>query len=44
MKRTWKAKMNCIMPWRDFAKGETCELDDNEVTPRVKELFECLNP
>ena len=43
MKRIWKAKMNCIMPWRDFTKGETCELDDSEVTPRVKALFECLN-
>ena len=32
------------MPWRDFEKGETIELDDNDVTVRVKELFECLTP
>ena len=32
------------MPWRDFEKGEMIELDDNDVTVRVKELFECLTP
>lgn len=42
MKRTWKAKTACSMPWREFAAGETCELDDGEVTPRVKALFDCL--
>lgn len=32
------------MPWRDFAKNETVELDDSEVTPRVKALFDCMTP
>lgn len=32
------------MPWRDFAAGETCELDDGEVTDRVKALFDCMTP
>jgi hypothetical protein len=32
------------MPWSDFERGEIVELDDEQVTPRVKELFECLNP
>ena len=44
MKRIWKAKMTCQMPWRDYAKGETVELDDADVTVRVKELFECMTP
>jgi hypothetical protein len=43
-KRTWVAKMNCMMPFRDFAKGESIILDDSEVTPRVKALFECEDP
>lgn len=43
-KRVWRAKMSCQMPWRDFAKNETVELDDADVTPRVKDLFECLTP
>lgn len=43
-KRVWRARMNCQMPWRDFVKNETVELDDNDVTPRVKDLFECLTP
>lgn len=42
-KRTWVAKMNCQMPFRDFLKGESVELDDNEVTARVKALFECVD-
>lgn len=44
MKRIWKAKISCQMPWRDFEKGETVELDDEQVTPRVKELFDCITP
>lgn len=32
------------MPWHDFAAGETCELDDRQVTDRVKALFTCLTP
>ena len=40
-KRTWVAKMNCQMPFRDFLKGESVVLDDNDVTERVKALFEC---
>lgn len=40
-KRIWVAKMNCMMPFKDFAKGESVVLDDSEVTPRVKALFEC---
>ena len=44
MRRMWKAKMDCQMPWRDFERGEMVELDDEQVTPRVKELFVCLNP
>ena len=32
------------MPWRDFEKGEMIELDDKDVTVRVKALFECLTP
>lgn len=40
-KRIWVAKMNCQMPFRDFAKGEEVELDDENVTARVKALFEC---
>lgn len=43
-KRVWRAKMNCQMPWKDFAKNETVELDDADVTLRVKDLFECLTP
>ena len=43
-KKLWRAKMRCQMPWRDFEKGEMIELDDNDVTVRVKELFECLTP
>lgn len=42
--RTWRAKMNCQMPWRDFQKGETVELKDSQVDARVKALFECLTP
>lgn len=42
-KRTWVAKMNCQMPFRDFLKGESVELDDGEVTARVKALFECVD-
>lgn len=42
--RTWRAKMNCQMPWRDFAKNETVELKDSQVDARVKALFECLTP
>ena len=44
MIRQWRAKMSCQMPWRDFERGEIVELDDEKVTPRVKELFVCLNP
>ena len=40
-KRTWVAKMNCQMPFRDFLKGEEVVLDDSDVTARVKALFEC---
>ena len=40
-KRIWVAKMNCQMPFRDFMKGEEIELDDENVTARVKALFEC---
>ena len=36
--RTWRAKMNCQMPWRDFMKNETVELKDSQVDARVKEL------
>ena len=43
-KKLWRAKMRCQMPWRDFEKGEMIELDDNDVTVRVKELFECITP
>ena len=43
-KKLWRAKMRCQMPWRDFDKGEMIELDDKDVTVRVKELFECLTP
>lgn len=43
-KRVWRAKMTCQMPFRDFIKGETIELADSDVTPRVKALFECLTP
>jgi hypothetical protein len=42
--RTWRAKMNCQMPWRDFLKNETVELKDSQVDARVKALFECLTP
>ena len=42
-KRTWRAKMNCQMPTRDFVKNETVELYDREVTPRHRALFECLD-
>lgn len=42
--RTWRAKMNCQMPWRDFMKNETVELKDSQVDARVKALFECLTP
>lgn len=40
-KRIWVAKMNCQMPFRDFMRGEEIELDDENVTERVKALFEC---
>lgn len=40
-KRIWIAKMNCQMPFKDFMKGEAIELDDENVTSRVKALFEC---
>jgi hypothetical protein len=40
-KRIWVAKMNCQMPFRDFMKGEEIELDDENVTARVKALFDC---
>ena len=43
-KKVWRCKMNCQMPWRDFVKGEMVELEDEEATPRVKALFECLTP
>lgn len=42
--RTWRAKMNCQMPWRDFQRNETVELRDSQVDARVKALFECLTP
>ena len=42
--RTWRAKMNCQMPWQDFVKNETVELKDSQVDARVKALFECLTP
>lgn len=42
--RTWRAKMNCQMSWRDFTKNETVELKDSQVDARVKALFECLTP
>lgn len=42
--RTWRAKMNCQMPWRDFNRNETVELRDSQVDTRVKALFECLTP
>lgn len=42
--RTWRAKMNCQMPWRDFVKNETVELKDSQVDARVRALFECLTP
>ena len=32
------------MPWRDFEKGETVELDDEQVNERVKALFDCMTP
>lgn len=44
MKRIWKAKISCQMPWRDFERGETIELDDKDVTERVKALFTCMTP
>ena len=44
VKRVWKAKCRCQMPWRDFEANETVELLDSEVTPRVKALFDCLTP
>lgn len=44
MKRIWKAKISCQMPWRDFEKGETVELDDERVNERVKALFDCMTP
>ena len=42
--RTWRAKMNCQMPWRDFQRNETVKLMDSQVDARVKALFECLTP
>jgi hypothetical protein len=42
--KVWRAKMRCQMPWRDFDRNETVELDDSQVTARVKELFDCLTP
>lgn len=30
------------MPWHDFECGETVDLDDGQVTDRVKALFTCL--
>lgn len=44
MTRTWKAKMACQMPWRDFRAGETCELEDEQVNERVRALFVCMTP
>ena len=44
MKRIWKAKTACMMPWKDFRSGETCELDDSQVDDRVKALFVCMTP
>lgn len=44
MIRTWKANMDCMLPWRDFRRGETVEIDDSAVTPRFKNLFTCLTP
>ena len=44
MRRTWRAKTACQMPWHDFRAGETVELEDEKVTERVKALFECLTP
>lgn len=40
-RRTWVAIMNCQMPFKDFVKGEEIELDDSQVTSRVKALFKC---
>lgn len=42
MVRKWRAKCNCMMPWKDFSRGDVIELDDEAVTERVKALFECL--
>ena len=44
MTRKWRAKCNCMMPWKDFSRGDIIELDDEAVTERVKALFECLTP
>ena len=44
MKRTWKAKTACVMPWHDFKAGAMCDLEDEQVTDRVKSLFVCLTP
>ena len=41
-KKIWKAKCACVMPWKDFRSGETCELDDKDVTERVRSLFVCM--
>lgn len=42
--RTWRAKMNCIMPFGDYRKDDVIELSDAQVDARVKALFECLTP
>lgn len=41
--RTWRAKQACMLPWRDFERGETVELKDSQVTPLIRQLFECLD-
>lgn len=44
MKRIWKAKISCCMPDHDYAVGEKVELDDEQVTDRVRALFTCMTP
>lgn len=41
--RLWRAKQACMLPWRDFERGETVELKDSQVTPLIRQLFECLD-
>lgn len=41
--RLWRAKQACMLPWRDFERGETVELKDSQVTPLIRKLFECLD-